>query len=79
MESELSRRGEGLTRGVGAKERRARREEQLRAQLGKLRAQLQEAEGRADAEEAEAEKWEGKMRWLEQRYALYIYFFWGKY
>ncbi len=54
LEQHLSRQGDRLSGGVGARERRARREEQLRAQLKKLNLQLEEAERRAGEVEAEA-------------------------
>ncbi len=67
MESQLFKAGDRLSKGVGSKERRARKEEQLRWQMKKTAAQLEEAEHRADAEQEEVGKWEGKKGWLDEK------------
>ena len=45
----------------------ARREDHLRRDLKHLKAQLEEADRRADMEEEEANKWESKAKWLKAK------------
>ena len=56
-----------MSKTLSAKEKSLRRCENLKAKLKYSGELLKEAEHRADLEEEEQEKWEGKAEWLRKR------------
>ena len=67
MEGQLLQTGNGLSRSAANKEKSQRREEQLKRQLKHLKALLEEAEHRADAESEEQEKLQARVDYYKRR------------